>query len=103
MDETRPDVRSLADADVIVFCTPVNLIAGQVIEAASACRPGELLTDAGSTKAALVRDVEARVPQGTAFVGGHPLAGSEKQGPDYANADLFEGRVVVLTPTAQHR
>ncbi len=101
IDEIRPDVRSVADADVVVFCTPVNLIARQVIEAASACRPGTLLTDAGSTKAALVREVEGRLPPGAAFVGGHPLAGSEKQGPEHASADLFEGRVVVLTPTAR--
>jgi len=99
VDETRPDLRSIADADAVVFCTPVNLIARQVIEAASACRPGTLLTDAGSTKAAIVRDVEGRLPPGAAFVGGHPLAGSEKQGPEHASADLFEGRVVVLTPT----
>jgi cyclohexadieny/prephenate dehydrogenase len=101
LDEMRPNVRSLADADVIIFCTPVDLIAGQVIEAAAVCRPGALLTDAGSTKAKLVREIEGRLPQGAAFVGGHPLAGSEKQGPDNANADLFEGRTVVLTPTAR--
>jgi len=102
VDEARPDVRSMAaDADVVVFCTPVDVIAGQVVEAASACRPGVLLTDAGSTKAAIVRDVEGRLPQGAGFVGGHPLAGSEKQGPEHANAELFEGRVVVLTPTSR--
>jgi cyclohexadieny/prephenate dehydrogenase len=99
IDETRPDVRSLADADVIVFCAPVDLIAAQVVEAALACKPAALLTDAGSTKAAIVRDVERRLPLGAAFVGGHPLAGSEKQGPEHANAELFEGRLVVLTPT----
>jgi cyclohexadieny/prephenate dehydrogenase len=102
VDEARPDVRSMAaDADVVVFCTPVDVIAGQVVEAALVCRSGALLTDAGSTKAAIVRDVEGRLPQGAAFVGGHPLAGSEKQGPEHANAELFEGRVVVLTPTAR--
>jgi prephenate dehydrogenase len=100
VDEVRPGVRSLADADVVVFCTPVDLIAAQVIEAAAVCRPGALLTDAGSTKASIVRDVESRLARGATFVGGHPLAGSEKQGPEYANADLFEGRTVVLTPTA---
>jgi cyclohexadieny/prephenate dehydrogenase len=102
VDETRPGLCAAAtDADIVVFCTPVDVIAGQVVEAASVCRPGALLTDAGSTKAAMVRDVEGRLPQGAAFVGGHPLAGSEKQGPEYANAELFEGRVVVLTPTAR--
>jgi cyclohexadieny/prephenate dehydrogenase len=101
VDEVRPDVRSLTDADVVLFCTPVDRIAAQIVEAAQACKKGALLTDAGSTKAAIVRDVEGRLPLGAVFVGGHPLAGSEKQGPDHANADLFEGRVVVLTPTAR--
>jgi prephenate dehydrogenase len=101
VDEIRPSVRSIADADVILFCAPVDLIASQIAEAALTCKPGALLTDAGSTKAAIVRDVEGRLPPGAAFVGGHPLAGSEKQGPEHANADLFEGRLVVLTPTAR--
>ncbi|HBI46247.1 MAG TPA: prephenate dehydrogenase/arogenate dehydrogenase family protein [Planctomycetales bacterium] len=102
VDQSRPNVGSAAaEADAIVFCTPVDVIAGQVIEATSVCRPGALLTDAGSTKASIVRDVEGRLPQGAGFVGGHPLAGSEKQGPEHANAELFEGRVVVLTPTSR--
>jgi prephenate dehydrogenase len=88
-------------ADVLVFCTPVDRIAGQVLEAAPLCRRGALLTDAGSTKAELVAAVEAGLPERVAFVGGHPLAGSEKSGPNHARADLFAGRVVVLTPTPQ--
>jgi len=86
---------------VIVFCTPVDRIAARVLEAAAVCRPGTLLTDAGSTKAELVAAVEAGLPAGVAFVGGHPLAGSEKSGPDHARADLFEGRLVILTPTSR--
>ena len=100
VDETRPDLGSAAaEADVVLFCTPVDLIAGQVLASASACRPGTLLTDAGSTKAVLVREVEGRLPAGVDFVGGHPLAGSEKQGPEYSNAGMFEGRLVLLTRT----
>ena len=82
-----------------MFCTPMDAISVGVLQAAPACRPGTLLTDAGSTKAALVRAVEGNLPPGVAFVGGHPLAGSEKQGPDHSTAELFEGRPVVLTRT----
>jgi cyclohexadieny/prephenate dehydrogenase len=88
-------------ADVAVFCTPVDLIPEQVLALAPGCRPGTLLTDAGSTKAAIVRRLDGRLPPGVAFVGSHPLAGSEKRGPEHAHADLFQGRLVVLTPTAQ--
>jgi prephenate dehydrogenase len=93
----------LADAarqsDLLVFCTPVDQIAGQVRTAAAVCRPGTLLTDAGSTKDTIVRSLDGTLPPHVAFVGGHPLAGSEKRGPEHARADLFDGRVVVLTPT----
>ncbi|HTU20394.1 MAG TPA: prephenate dehydrogenase/arogenate dehydrogenase family protein [Gemmataceae bacterium] len=85
-------------ADLLVFCTPVDNIAAQVIESAASCRPGTLLTDAGSTKAAIVREVRGRLPAGVEFVGSHPLAGSEKHGPAHASAHLLEGRLVVVTP-----
>jgi prephenate dehydrogenase len=101
VDEISLDPQTAAaDADLMVFCTPVDLIARQVVAAGRSCRPGALLTDAGSTKAAIVRDVQGRLPPGVAFVGSHPLAGSEKQGADHASASLFEGRLVLVTPGA---
>ena len=61
--------------------------------------PHRLITDTGSTKADIVREVNGSLSDRAAFVGSHPLAGSEKNGPEHARADLFEGRVVVVTPT----
>lgn len=87
-------------ADVAVFCTPVDCIARQVLDAASGCAPGTLLTDAGSTKAEIVRSVEGRLAKGVAFVGSHPLAGSEKRGAEHADADLFQDRLTIVTRTA---
>src|SRR5437660_804461 len=102
IDEAVTDVAAgAADADLVVVCTPVNHVAGHVFEAARTCRTNAILTDAGSTKAEIVRAVEANLDPGKRFVGGHPLAGSEKAGPGHARADLFDGRLVVLTPT-QH-
>jgi prephenate dehydrogenase len=88
-------------ADVVVFCTPVDLIAEQILAAAPHCKAGALLTDAGSTKAALVRGLAGRLPADVSFVGSHPLAGSEKRGPEHADANLFDGKVTVITPTAE--
>jgi prephenate dehydrogenase len=88
-------------ADVAVFCTPVTLIPEQVLAAAPACGNGTLLTDAGSTKGAIVRALDGKLPGRVRFVGSHPLAGSEKRGPEHADADLFQGRVTVVTPTPQ--
>jgi prephenate dehydrogenase len=102
IDEACLDLTTAAHkADVAVFCTPVDLIAEQVLAAAPSSRPGTLFTDAGSTKAAILEKVEGRMPEGVAFVGSHPLAGSEKKGPEHADANLFEGRLTIVTKTAR--
>src|SRR4051812_286107 len=100
IDDGTPDLAAAArDADLVLVCTPVDRVAEYVRAAAAACRPGTLLTDAGSTKDAIVRALDGGLPAGVPFVGGHPLAGSEKRGPEHARADLFDGRLVILTPT----
>jgi prephenate dehydrogenase len=91
--------RGVAQADLVVVCTPVATIVETVERVARACPPHCLLTDAGSTKTAIVEAL-AGEPR---FIGGHPLAGGENSGPQHGRADLFEGRVVVLTPTAENR
>jgi cyclohexadieny/prephenate dehydrogenase len=102
LDETFSDLAPAAEkADFLVFCTPVDCIAAQVVEASKHCRPGTLLTDVGSTKADIVRTVGCRLPQGVEFIGSHPLAGSEKHGPEHASAHLLEGRLALVTPTAE--
>jgi prephenate dehydrogenase len=104
LDAAAADLaEGVRDADVVVFCTPVDVIAAGALAAAPSCRPGAVLTDVGSTKAAIAAALRGRLPDGVAFVGGHPLAGSERQGVEYARADLFAGRVVVLTPDGDAR
>jgi prephenate dehydrogenase len=93
-------VTSAASADMILFCTPVDSLVELVLTAAVSVRPGAVLTDAGSTKSTVVNEIEKYLCPGIHFVGGHPLAGSEKQGLQYADAELFRDRAVVLTPTA---
>ncbi len=90
---------ALANADLVVLCTPVDQIAEQAIAYARLCKPGVLLTDAGSTKYQIVTQIEGRLPSGVAFVGSHPLAGSERKGPAFADAELFQDRWTVVTPT----
>ena len=102
IDDATTDLAAAArDADLVLVCTPVDRIADHVRAAAAACRRGTLLTDAGSTKDAIVRALDGALPPGVPFVGGHPLAGSEKRGPEHARADLFAGRLVILTPTSR--
>lgn len=85
------------DAELIIVCTPVGRIVDDVRAAAASCRPGALITDVGSTKGEIVRNLET-LPHDVRFIGSHPLAGSERRGPAAAEADLFIGRVVVVTP-----
>jgi prephenate dehydrogenase len=93
--------RGVGAADIVVVCTPVTLIASHARRAAEGGPEGLLVTDAGSTKRRIVAEVEAH-PRGlAAFVGAHPIAGSERKGVAHARADLFEGRACVLTPTAR--
>lgn len=95
--------KGVAGAELVIVCTPVGDIVDHVREAALHCAEGALITDAGSAKQAIVAALDSGLPRGCRFLGGHPLAGSEKTGPSNAHADLFQGRVAVLTPTAQTR
>jgi len=104
LDEISTDlVATAAQADLLIFATPVNLIVFGVREAASICRPGTLFTDVGSTKAHLCHELSDGLPNAATFIGSHPLAGSEKQGWEHSRADLFDGRVCVVTPTETSR
>jgi prephenate dehydrogenase len=95
--------KGVVDADLIVVCSPVGRVVEHVRLAAQHCPEGALITDAGSTKQTIVAALDGTLPRGCRFLGSHPLAGSEKSGASYAQADLFEGRVAVLTPTVNTR
>jgi cyclohexadieny/prephenate dehydrogenase len=91
-------VDAVRDADLVVLCTPVGVF-GEVAQAiAGALKPGAILTDVGSVKTAVLRDVGPHVPDGVHFIPGHPIAGTEHSGPDAGFAELFDGRWCVITP-----
>ncbi|MEP6654355.1 MAG: prephenate dehydrogenase, partial [Myxococcales bacterium] len=90
---------AVADAELVVLATPLRAIPEIVEAIAPALRAGALVIDVGSVKGTAVRDIEARLPDSVAFVGCHPLAGTEQFGPDAARADLFRGRRCLLCPT----
>ncbi len=88
----------VAEADLVVVCTPVDHVADHVCEVAEIAGQGTLITDVGSTKAEIIAILEDQLPPEARFVGSHPLAGGEKAGVKYAQPDLFEGRLTILTP-----
>ncbi|MSO36967.1 MAG: prephenate dehydrogenase/arogenate dehydrogenase family protein [Acidimicrobiia bacterium] len=100
IDESAESVLgAITGADVVVVAVPVGSIAALVIEALDC--GATVVTDVGSVKASIVSGVEAARPDLiNRFVPGHPMAGSEQDGLDGANVDLFTGAVWVLTPTA---
>ncbi len=100
IDAVATDLASgAADADLIIVATPVGEVLPTVEQIASTARPGVVVTDVGSTKAAIVSTAEALLGPGRSFVGGHPMAGTEGEGIDSARADLFEGALWILAPT----
>ena len=98
-DRVEDDAQSaVRGADGVVLCVPVGAFAAVMRAIAPALEPGAVLTDTGSTKGSVLRDVLPLLPAGVHFVPGHPMAGTEFSGPDAGFATLFEGRYVILTP-----
>lgn len=88
-------------ADTVVLCVPVGAMGGLVKEALPAISRDCLVTDVGSVKGAVVRELGPLLEGRALFVGSHPMAGSEKAGLGAARADLFEGAVSILTPVRE--
>jgi len=92
--------QAVEGADLIVLCTPIAQMRSRVQQMLPWLKKGAVVTDVGSVKGSVVRELEARVAKaGAHFVGSHPMAGAEKMGVAAARADLFVGAVCVVTPT----
>jgi cyclohexadieny/prephenate dehydrogenase len=89
---------AVTGADGVILCAPVGSFAGIMERIAPALAPGAVLSDVGSTKQSVLRDVGPFVPAGVHFVPAHPIAGTEFSGPEAGLADLFTGRWCLLTP-----
>ena len=85
-------------ADLVILCVPVGACGTIAASIAGRLQAGAILTDVGSVKGAVVRDVAPHVPSGVHFVPGHPIAGTEHSGPRSGFAELFDGRWCILTP-----
>jgi prephenate dehydrogenase len=88
------------DADLVILCTPLAQMRPLVERMLPALKPGAIVTDVGSVKTGVVREVCGLIRKaGAHFVGSHPMAGAEKTGVLAARADLFDNTVCVVTPT----
>ncbi len=104
--ERRGAVNRLADlpdlaatCDLIFLAVPVRAIISVLEELAPHLVEGSLVTDVGSVKDPVVRKAMEVIPEGSCFIGGHPMAGSERRGVEFADPDLFQDAYYVLTPS----
>jgi len=95
-DAASVTLASLTPADVIILCTPMDVLGQTVEQLRPHLRPETVLTDVGSVKGPIVAALEPLWPN---FIGGHPMAGTTEQGIEAALQGLFQERPYVLTPT----
>jgi len=92
---------AVADADLAVFCVPIFAVCELIEQCAPHLRAGSIVTDVGSTKAAIAARAEAALAgTAAAFVGSHPIAGSDRDGIEAADAELYAGATVIVTAAA---
>ncbi|WP_303977188.1 prephenate/arogenate dehydrogenase family protein [Dongia mobilis] len=89
---------AVTNADLVIIATPIGAYADLGPALAPHLKKGAILTDVGSVKQAVIRDLGPHVPEGVHFVPGHPLAGTEHSGPRAGFAELFKGRWAIVTP-----
>src|SRR5215469_1061225 len=98
-DETTDDpAKAASGADLVVIATPLSAYAEIGRRIGPALKKGAILTDVGSVKEAVIRDLGPHVPPGVHFVPGHPVAGTEHSGPESGFAELFRDRWCILIP-----
>ncbi len=100
VDRATLDLRKgVRDSDFIIVAAPVLKIIDILTSISRYLKKGAIITDVGSTKNVIVRDIEQVLSDGVDFIGGHPLAGSELSGVTYSDKDLFKGAYCILTKT----
>jgi cyclohexadieny/prephenate dehydrogenase len=91
---------TVRDADLVILAAPVGAFGGIAKDMAPHLKPGAIVSDTGSVKATVVRDVGPHIPAGVHLVPAHPIAGTEQSGPEAGFAELFDGRWCIVTPPA---
>lgn len=97
---SKDPAEAVRGAEIVVLCAPVRAIPEQMTAIAKGLSPGAIVTDMGSTKEWITAEAAKRLPKGIRFVGSHPMAGSERDGIEAADAALYEQAVVVVTPSS---
>ena len=91
---------TLGEVEVVVVATPVGMIVDLIKRMIPFLKQGTIITDVGSVKKEIVREVEQFMPTTLHFVGAHPIAGTENSGFEASFGTLFENRTCILTPVS---
>ena len=86
------------DADLVIVCIPVGASGPVAAEIAASLKPGAIVSDVGSVKGAVLKDMAPHIPKGVHLIPAHPVAGTENSGPDSGFPELFVNRWCILTP-----
>lgn len=89
---------AVRDADLVIISVPVGASGMVAEQIGGSLKPGAIVTDAGSTKQSVVKQMQPHLPENVHFIPGHPVAGTEQSGPDAGFAELFANRWCILTP-----
>ncbi|MEI7805966.1 MAG: prephenate/arogenate dehydrogenase family protein [Hyphomicrobiales bacterium] len=89
---------AVKDADLVIVCIPVGACGDVAKEIGPHLKPGAIVSDVGSVKGSVLRDMAPYLPKGVHFIPAHPVAGTEYSGPDAGFAELFVDRWCILTP-----
>ncbi|MBP0444569.1 prephenate/arogenate dehydrogenase family protein [Roseomonas sp. SSH11] len=90
--------KAVQGCDAVILCVPVGAYAGVMAHIAPHLAQGCILSDVGSTKGSVLRDLTPLLPEGVHLIPAHPMAGTEHSGPDAGFAELFKGRWCIVTP-----
>jgi cyclohexadieny/prephenate dehydrogenase len=97
-DVVETNAEAVRDADLVILCIPVGACGPVTQEIAADLKAGAIISDVGSVKGAVVKDMAPHLPAGVHFIPAHPVAGTENSGPDSGFAELFINRWCILTP-----
>ena len=100
VDSISADPRTaVKDSDLVMLCTPITKFSKIINAINPHLKRGAIISDVGSVKQSILKEIVTKIPRGISFVPGHPIAGTEHSGPERGFAELFMGRWCILTPS----
>ena len=99
-DVVATNAEAVANADLVILCVPVGICGDVAQEIAPHLKAGAVVSDVGSVKGSVLKDMAAHLPDTVHLIPAHPVAGTENSGPDAGFAELFINRWCILTPPA---